>query len=252
MTNQSQSDHFHGTGPRRGVVENPRADPIERGRERGVVVTREESGVYIEHTPPVLPPPTLDASARGQLAQQVAHAESLVVEAKGRRAAAADKLAETQRLLVSATAADRWIEQKLLEDSTALTVEDNRLAAVTAHRDKLVADIKAWEAAGDLDAYESNRARQYEIDVMAPIEKGAHKVGAELGMLANNAGAAISTILAARREASRLAAKIGLARHRDSGIDLLSAKLRIAKAFVAGFCSKGHRADALRDWVGGR
>jgi len=225
---------------------------IEHAAANGRVVTRSpNSELFIEHTAPILAPAPLDSTARGQLAPRVEQAEAMVARAEAQHAEASAKLVEAQRFLVSATAAEPWIEQQLLAASTALTVAASRLEAVKAHRDATVKQIGAWEADGTLDAYDDACARQSGdglVKALAPLVKRATKLGSDFGAVAADAQAVVAAIMLARQQASGLATTLGFARHRDSGINVASAAIKIASAFAAGFKAAAPKLD-LKRWI---
>jgi hypothetical protein len=232
---------------------NPFADPIEHGKARGVVVTRSpDSNLYIEHTPPAAPPPAPpDASARAQVALLVSSAEEMVKECGAAHKAATEKVALAQQALLQAPD-QPWPRQKFLDEHTLLVVAANHLDAAKAHRDHVVAQIAAAEASGDLDLYDAKNNAQWDLPrVLAPLEKRAFNTGCDLGGIAKDTYRGIGEIMTARREASRLATKLGIKQHRDSGIDIGAAARKIAKAFTDGFRSAGQRTDRLREWVEG-
>lgn len=252
MANQSQSEAMWGPQASRSAPVSDRAGMIEHAAAHGRVVTRSpNSELYIEHTAPILAPAPLDSTARGQLAPRVVQADAMVARAEGQHAEAAAKFVESQRLMVSATAAEPWIEQQLLAASTALTVASSRLEAVKAHRDAIANQIAAWEAAGTLDAYDDACARQSGdglVKALAPLVKRATKHGGDLGAVVADAQAVIAAILTARQSASGLAVTLGFARHRDSGITTTSAAIKIAAAFAAGFKAAAPKLD-LKRWI---
>lgn len=231
---------------------DPRADPIEHGKARGVVVTRSpNSGLYIEHTPPVLLPPPPDMSARGQLRPRIDYAEAMVKRGEEQHAEATQALVEAQQHMVTAGPGDTWIEQGLLTASTAVTVAASRLEAFKAHRDKLLAQVAAWESSGDLDSYDAACEKQSSVGLsalLAPLEERAKRLGSDFGAVVADAHAVISEILAARQQASRLATTLGFTRHRDAGINAMSAAIKISRAFADGFKAAAPRLD-LKRWI---
>lgn len=252
MANQSQSEAMWGPQASRTSPISERAGMIEHAAAHGRVVTRSpNSELFIEHTAPILLPAPLDMSARGQLAPRVEQAEAMVARAEAQYAAAASELVEAQRLLVTATAGEGWIEQGLLVKTTTMTVAGSRRDAVKAHRDALVGQIGAWEADGTLDAYDDACARQSGdglVKALAPLVKRATKLGSDYGAVVVDAQAIVGAILTARQRASALAATLGFARHRDSGITALAAAVKLGAAFASGFKATAPKLD-LKRWL---
>ena len=257
MANQEQSQKFWGTGPHRGA-ENPRATHDERAAELGLelepVGNPDMPNVRYVISKAVAPLTPIDQSPRAVLDRRAADAEARV---KNRE--------ESHRLKLEALDAAKrarilepdqpWSLQALTTARTSVDVSLDDVDAARAHRDEVVAQIKKWTTDGTIAAFEKADQEQGGdafMKLCAPFEKRAAKLGADMGKLVVDATAAASQLMAARREATRLARVLNFA-NRDSGLDVGSFARRVGAAFRKSFegAGAGNATHIVKVWTGG-
>lgn len=266
MTIESQPNpSWQGTGPNRGRVENPLASHAERARELGLEleqprdkpVSFDEIGV--PNQPNVITPPIKYAPAPAPLTlaqqfdQQVSDAEALVVRRDAERVAAAARLTQAEQARIAAPDEPQTLAE--LETAERLDrVATLDAKAAHASRDQVVARVAEIKKSGKLAQLETLDSQQSDagaLGFVSAIEAKARALGTGLGEIAVEVPQLCSKLLAARRDAERLARELGLRGYRPGRVDQGFVVRKVGAAFAAGFTAASKLpVFAIARWTG--